>query len=188
MTPHDLDVGARIRAFRKRNKLSLNELSKLTGIAASNLSSIELNKSSPTLATLLRIAEAFDMSVGALLDQVLPTAVSVCRNGEGRTMEISESGITVLDLTGNMYRAALGATLVRFDGVGAAFDLGANPADSFVYILEGGAAVYVDDERIDLTAGDSLYAASGTHVIAETRGHVAARLLVVRAICSSRRP
>jgi len=186
MTPHDLDVGARIRAFRKRNKLSLNQLSKLTGIAASNLSSIELNKTSPTLATLLRIAEAFDMSVGALLDQVLPTTVSVCRRGEGETIEASELGVTNLDLTGNIYRAGLAASLVRLDPTAAAFDLGAISADRFLYVLEGAATVGVNGEMIALTAGDSLYAASGTHVIAENREHVAAQLLVVRGTFVSR--
>ncbi|MCA1959346.1 MAG: helix-turn-helix domain-containing protein [Desulfomonile sp.] len=188
MTHHDLDVGARIRAFRKRNKLSLNELSKLTGIAASNLSSIELNKSSPTLATLLRIATAFDMSVGALLDQVLPTTASVCRNGEGGTVETPVSGITVHNLTGNIYRAALGASLICLAPGSTAADLGTISADRFMYVLEGGATIVVDEEKIELAAGDSVYAAAEAHVVIENREQAAARLLVVRAICSSWRP
>ncbi len=42
MTLSDKDVGVLIRAYRKKKKLSLVELSNRTGIAASNLSSIEL--------------------------------------------------------------------------------------------------------------------------------------------------
>ncbi len=56
-------VGARIRLYRRKKNLSLTDLSRLTGIAASNLSSIELNKTSPTLNTLIKIADAFDMKV-----------------------------------------------------------------------------------------------------------------------------
>ena len=40
MGPADRDVGAKIRAFRQRKKLSLNDLSRATGIAPSNLSSM----------------------------------------------------------------------------------------------------------------------------------------------------
>ncbi len=41
MSSSEIHVGEQIRAFRKKKKLSLTDLSKITGIAASNLSSIE---------------------------------------------------------------------------------------------------------------------------------------------------
>lgn len=188
MRPQELDVGARIRAFRKKNKLSLNKLSKLTGIAASNLSSMELNKSSPTLATLLRIAAAFDMPVGALLDQVLHTSASVCRSGQGRPVEVSEAGVATFDLTGNLYRAMLAAELVRLDRGSAPFDLGTGGGDRFVYGLEGGITVSVDNDLIELAAGDSLFVEAEARLVVENRRHAAARLLVVRATSPSQRP
>ena len=59
MKPDAINLGANIRASRNKRKMSLTELSEKTGIAASNLSSIELGKSSPTLNTLVKIAAAF---------------------------------------------------------------------------------------------------------------------------------
>ena len=47
----EVNIGAKIRWYRKRKNISLAQLSAVTGIAASNLSSIELNKTSPTLNT-----------------------------------------------------------------------------------------------------------------------------------------
>jgi transcriptional regulator with XRE-family HTH domain len=70
MSSSEIHVAEQIRAFRKKKKLSLTDLSKLTGIAASNLSSIELGKSSPTLNTLVKIASAFHLRAGLFLDEV----------------------------------------------------------------------------------------------------------------------
>ncbi|MBM4328793.1 MAG: helix-turn-helix transcriptional regulator, partial [Deltaproteobacteria bacterium] len=78
-----LRVGPNIRELRKRKGLSLPKLAKLTGIAASNLSSLELNKSSPTLNTLVRIAAAFNMKLGAFLDEVVYEKAVVRRRGQG---------------------------------------------------------------------------------------------------------
>lgn len=185
MKPHDLDVGTRIRAFRKKNKLSLNDLSKLTGIAASNLSSMELNKSSPTLSTLLKIAAAFDMTVGALLDQVLHTTAAVFHSGDARRMETSQPGVEAFDLTGTIYRAMLTATLVGLDADSARFDLGADVGDRFVYCLEGTAAAFVDSEAMEIAIGDSLFVAAGAGLAVENRGQGAARLLVIRAVTNA---
>jgi transcriptional regulator with XRE-family HTH domain len=78
MRGEEPNVGAKIRAFRKAKGLSLVELSKRTGIAPSNLSSIELNKSSPTLSTLLKIAHAFEMRLGEWLDEALYSKATLC--------------------------------------------------------------------------------------------------------------
>lgn len=69
MAQLDWDVGSKIRIFRLRKKISLNELSRMTGIAVSNLSSMELGKSSPTLSTLVKIADAFEVRAGVFLDE-----------------------------------------------------------------------------------------------------------------------
>ena len=57
-------IGEKLRALRARQKLSLVELGKLTGLSPSMLSQLENGKLIPTLPTLTRIALAF----GAGLD------------------------------------------------------------------------------------------------------------------------
>jgi transcriptional regulator with XRE-family HTH domain len=56
------DVGYRIRELRQSRKLSLRALAQKSGVAVSFLSKIEAGRSSPTLATLLKILEALDTS------------------------------------------------------------------------------------------------------------------------------
>ncbi len=76
MNQSEIDAGAKIRSYRKRKGLSLTRLSEITGIAASNLSSLELNKTSPTLQTLARIADAFDVKISEFLDEIFYRKVS----------------------------------------------------------------------------------------------------------------
>lgn len=62
------NVGARITALRIEKKLSLSELAAKCGIAKSLLHRIETSEdANPELATLRKIAKAFEITVGELL-------------------------------------------------------------------------------------------------------------------------
>lgn len=59
----------RVTELRKKNKLTLNQLASLSGVSRSMLSQIERGKANPTLAVTFRIAQAFGMSLGELVEQ-----------------------------------------------------------------------------------------------------------------------
>ena len=63
-----MDIGSKIKSYRKKNNLTLKELSFLTDIAQSHLSYIEANKVNPSIDILLRICNALKIN---LLD-ILP--------------------------------------------------------------------------------------------------------------------
>jgi len=58
----------RVTELRKKNKLTLDQLASLSGVSRSMLSQIERGKANPTLAVAFRIAQAFDMSLGELVE------------------------------------------------------------------------------------------------------------------------
>ena len=62
------DVGARIRAVRNAQGLSLDQLARLTGISAPALSLIETAKRDARLTTLAKIAAALRVSLSAFLE------------------------------------------------------------------------------------------------------------------------
>jgi transcriptional regulator with XRE-family HTH domain len=62
----------RVRQLRKKKGWTLEELSAACGVSRSMLSQIERNQANPTLAVAYRIAQAFGMSLGSLVD--LPNA------------------------------------------------------------------------------------------------------------------
>ncbi|MEP9374811.1 helix-turn-helix domain-containing protein [Mesorhizobium sp. KR1-2] len=61
--PSDLDLGARLRAVRKRAGLSQRELAKRAGVTNSTISMIEQEAHSPSLASLHRILSAVPISM-----------------------------------------------------------------------------------------------------------------------------
>lgn len=70
----------RVRQLRKKKGWTLEQLSAACGVSRSMLSQIERNEANPTLAVAYRIAQAFGMSLGNLVD--IPdatTAIDVVR-------------------------------------------------------------------------------------------------------------
>ena len=59
----------RVTLLRKKNKLTLNQLASLSGVSRSMLSQIERGQANPTLAVTFRIAQAFGISIGELVEQ-----------------------------------------------------------------------------------------------------------------------
>ena len=60
-------VGTKIRELRKLNKWSLDATSRKTGVSKAMLGQIERGESSPTLATLWKIATGFHISLSSLI-------------------------------------------------------------------------------------------------------------------------
>jgi transcriptional regulator with XRE-family HTH domain len=69
------DVGARIRTARGRRGLSLRGLAEQVDVSVGLLSNIERGTTSPSIATLRRIAAALDQPVSALLAPSEPTSL-----------------------------------------------------------------------------------------------------------------
>lgn len=63
-----MDIGKNIKHFRKINKLTMVELSNLTGLSQSYISEVERNIKTPSLDALFKIAEALNTSVASLID------------------------------------------------------------------------------------------------------------------------
>ena len=65
----------RVKELRKKNQLTLDQLASASGVSRSMLSQIERGQANPTLAVTFRIAQAFDMSIGELVDQAWRSSV-----------------------------------------------------------------------------------------------------------------
>ena len=61
------DIGLNIMNFRKQKNMSMDALSKRSGVSKSMLSQIEQEKTNPTVVTVWKIARALDISVEELL-------------------------------------------------------------------------------------------------------------------------
>lgn len=151
----NIDVGGRIRSLRKRRRLSLNQLASMTGIAASNLSSIELNKTSPTLVTLARIADAFDVKISSLVDEIFYQKVFVCLP-EKLDQGVSDcANVVQRSLTCNLSMNSMAVTSVSIDY--ESHMESHEGAERFVYCLEGHLQVQAEDVTYDIRKHTGLY-------------------------------
>lgn len=64
----------RLRVLREARGLTLEELSRLTGIAPSNLSQIETGKTDPRWSTVMRVLDALGTDLSDLAPKGLPSA------------------------------------------------------------------------------------------------------------------
>lgn len=65
----------RVTQLRRRNKFTLEQLAAASGVSRSMLSQIERGHANPTLAVTFRIAQAFGMTIGELVDD--PQAIGL---------------------------------------------------------------------------------------------------------------
>src|SRR5437867_9563174 len=77
-------VGARVRALREAQGLSLRDLAARSGVSAPMLSQVERGETSPTLAVATKIAAGLELTLSQLLRLDEGEHLVVMRRGEGR--------------------------------------------------------------------------------------------------------
>ena len=81
--PTELQLGPRIRALRQARNVTLRELAERAGVTESFLSQVEREVTSPSIASVQRIARALDLAIAELFTEEPPRG-RVVRRGERR--------------------------------------------------------------------------------------------------------
>jgi transcriptional regulator with XRE-family HTH domain len=144
-------IGAQMRIERRRLGLTLDALADATGLNKGYLSRIECGHKAPALATVLKLAKAFDISVGELLGEHLTAqTVRITRSGTGRQLlgkgdgfEMLVPGSTVLD-----------AVIVRPDSDFGTERLREHAGEELIYILAGTVELTFPNKKVLLNSGD----------------------------------
>lgn len=90
----------RIRQLRADRAWSLDGLSKASGVSRSMLSQIERNQANPTLAVTFRIAQAFGISLGELVEApAAASAISVIRADDRGQVFRSDKDVIIRTLS-----------------------------------------------------------------------------------------
>lgn len=159
--------GAALKALRERNRWTLADVNKRTGIPASTLSRIENDQVSPTYDMLVKLGRGLDLDLSELLSMgsehrpkvaEQPGRRSINHIGDGQTIELNHHTLRYLSndllqkhITPIMceYRAK---TLQEFG------DLMRHPGEEFLYIVEGELELHTECYAPTiLKAGESVY-------------------------------
>lgn len=147
-------IGERIRERRKELGLGLQALAKQTGLTASFLSLVERNRTSPSLGSLIKIAEALDV----------PFFYFTRTNGQNPVVRRKERTLITFpqeNLTSELLVPHLRGRLEVFlsrgrPGTGNIARVPPHEAEECVYVLEGSIRVVLHDGEYTLAAGDSI--------------------------------
>jgi XRE family transcriptional regulator, regulator of sulfur utilization len=152
-------VGARVRALREGMDLSLRDLAARSGVSAPMLSQVERGETSPTLVVADRIAAGLDLSLSQLLRLDEGGHVVLIRATERRMRR--HRGHRTEELTPPLPGQRADVSLHRLDPGAVTGRPGDPPlhepgARETAVVLVGELALLIDEERHDLSAGDSV--------------------------------
>ncbi len=147
-------IGDRLRTLRKAHKLTLDELSRRSGVSSGLLSQLERGIGNPAFGTLLQLAHGLDISIGQLI-QVPDQDSVVVRAGERRQLEPDDG--SKMELLTPGFSGSLEAV---WSETGPGYDTSAHPlkhkGEEFGLVLSGHKEVYLDGVCYTLGPGDSI--------------------------------
>ena len=158
-------IGRKIKQFREENGMSLQDLAAETALHPRQLEMIENGEHKPSMATLIRIAQALKLRLGTILDgeechspavhynkKLTPTISTSNDNTEVRNhlnfyalaQEKSDRTMEPLLIEVNYYEPE-GGEPSQHEG------------EEFLYVLDGRAVLLYGNETYTLEPGDSIY-------------------------------
>jgi mannose-6-phosphate isomerase-like protein (cupin superfamily)/DNA-binding XRE family transcriptional regulator len=139
--------------------MTLAQLAAETDLDKGYLSRIERGQKSPSISTLLKIAEALEVQVGLLFGETTAEdAIFVVRGDQHVDMTPDDaSGMGLLQAilpASNRRRLSL---FVIEPGQATSGPLADHPGDETVYVLSGSLQIEFPDRSVDLHAGDCVH-------------------------------
>lgn len=172
-----LQLGSRIRSLRQGRNLTLRELSQRAGVTESFLSQVEREVTSPSIASVQRIARGLDLSIAQLFAEDSSAGRVVRRETRRR---VSYPGLKAVDefLTTNM----AGRLQVILSTIEPGGGTGEEPYthdsdEEVVVVLAGILDLWVGDEHYVLREGDAITFPSRTPHWNMNRGEAPASVL-----------
>jgi transcriptional regulator with XRE-family HTH domain len=150
--------GEQLRRLRQDQGMTLEDVSRTSGLSIGGLSQLERGKGNPAFFTLFKIAHALDVPVARLL-HVERTASPVVRRGEQRELSphmIDDEGASALMMTPDLDRSLQVVRYILPPGVSTQETPFAHAGEEFMTVLAGTLSVTVNGTAYTLRAGDSI--------------------------------
>lgn len=152
------ELGWRLQQLRRRKKLSLRALSRLTQVAVSFLSAIEQGKNNVSVAKLKTILDALGMSLSEFFSQTTQQSKVVYRKTELVEISGPRTGISYREVAAGRPGRALQFIVERYEpGAETGPELLQYCAEEAGVVLKGRLELTVDSEVFVLGPGDAYY-------------------------------
>lgn len=151
-TAETIRIGARIRARRQELKMTLEDVAGKSSLSPGFLSLVERDLSYPSLATLVRIAQAIKTPVEDLMS--LPKGEgSISKASKRKLVEVNEGGVKFGRLSAEFPGAVLNAVEITLPPHYSS-ETASHTGEEFFYVLSGVLTQMLDDAETELHPGD----------------------------------
>ena len=155
-----IDVGSRLRELRQERGMSMRALARASGLSTNALSMIERARTSPSVSTLYKIADALEVPITAFFRQEPPKQEIVFRKATHRSRIPFPRGQWE-GLGGEVFVGGLEPFLLRLESGASSGPFGMiHCGDEFVFCISGQLEYQVEDQQFLLEPGDSLILAA----------------------------
>jgi transcriptional regulator with XRE-family HTH domain len=158
----DIDIGARLKAVRRRHQLSQRELARRAGVTNASISLIESNRLNPSVGVLKRVLDGVPMGLADFFAMEIDAPPQVFY-GTGDFVEIVGGAISYRQLGKDLSKRALQIMVERYEpGADTGRVLLSHDGEEGGVILSGRLEVTVGDQMRILGPGEAYYFQSRT--------------------------
>jgi transcriptional regulator with XRE-family HTH domain len=159
-----VDVGTRLRQLREDRKLSMRSLATASGLSANALSMIERGKTSPSVSTLYKLADALGVPITSFFGEMNARQSVIFIHAQERPRVPFSRGVWE-GLGGEQFAGRVEPFMLTLEsGVSSGPHSMTHSGHEFVFCLRGQLDYSVEKEVYTLNAGDSLlFAAHLSH-------------------------
>ena len=167
-------IGQFIKDFRSSRGLSLDDLSKHSGVSRSMICQIEGEQTNPTLSVLAKLAGAMDIKLSELVDPTVPSTLyrhQCLKDAKSKTLSSDGSYICSLLTEGSANRH-IEVFAFQFSKRGKFQSKGHGPrAVEYLFLTEGEMTLELDKQNLKIAEGDlvEFRAANQHHYIQESK-------------------
>lgn len=186
MLEQNITIGKKIKALRIKNEMSIEDVSKKTGISEDVILEIEENKVSPPLGNIVSLADVLRVTVGELFGDSADSPFCIVRSDNRKAVSRfssvvgKSSGYSYESLGHRKQNRQMEPFLVTLTPA-ENFKLEPNQhvGEEIIFVLEGQVEVRLADHTDILNPGDSIYYDSTLPHIVSCHGNDPATIFAV---------
>lgn len=186
---YSVDVGTRLRQLREKRNLSMRSLATASGLSANALSMIERSKTSPSVSTLYKLADAMGIPITSFFGEPTTKQQVIFVQAQERPRVPFSRGVWE-GLGGEQFSGRVEPFMLTLEsGASSGPHTMIHSGHEFVFCLRGQLEYQVEKELYLLEAGDSLlFAAQLSHRWRNTGKTVANALIVLSGFSEDEQP
>ena len=184
-----VNVASSLRELREARGISMRALATKSGLSANALSMIERGKTSPSVSTLYKLADALGVSITAFFGTESEKKQIVFIKSEERTRMSFTRGVFEA-LGGEHFTGRVEPFMLTLEsGVASGSHNIVHTGHEFVFCLRGQLEYFVEKQVFELSAGDSLlFASKLRHRWRNPSKNVTTALIIISGFAEGEQP